>query len=90
MGTSLVIKMKVKKFLDANNIKADMQSCSLGESAGYLSQGIDIALCSKNIVPNLKIPERTNVIGLVNLMDENEYGPKILEIVEEKFPGMKG
>ncbi len=80
MGTSLVIKLKVKKFIEANGIKAEVLSCSLGESAGYLSQNIDIALCSKNIVPNLRIPANTTVLGLVNLMDEKEWGPQILEI----------
>jgi len=86
MGTSLVIKMKVKKFLDANNIKADMQSCSLGEAKGYINQGIDIALCSQNLAKNITAPERTSLLGLKNLMDEKEFGPLILDVVKERFP----
>ena len=86
MGTSLVIKMKVKKFLDANNIKAEMQSCSLGEAKGYLNQGIDIALCSKNLVANISAPEQTTLLGLKNLMDDKEFGPLIMETVKKRFP----
>lgn len=86
MGTSLVIKMKVKKFLDANKIKAEMNSCSIGESKGYLSQGIDIALCSQHLAKEMTAPPRTHIIGLKNLMDEKEFGPKILEIVKEFYP----
>ena len=86
MGTSLVIKMKVKKFLDAQNIKAEMQSCSLGEATGYLNQGIDIALCSHNLAKNITAPERTTLLGLKNLMDEKEFGPLIMETVKERFP----
>ncbi len=86
MGTSLVIKMKVKKFLDANNIKAEMESCSLGESKGFLNQGVDIALCSQNLAKNITPPERTTLLGLKNLMDEKEFGPLILDTVKERFP----
>ncbi len=81
MGTSMVIKMKVKKFLETNGLQAEVLSCSLGESSGYLQQNIDIAMCSKNIVPNLKAPAQTTVLGLVNLMDEKEWGPEILKIM---------
>lgn len=88
MGTSLVIKMKVKSFLDKQGIKAQMDSCSLGESAGYLNQGVDIALCSRNLVSGIHAPERTHVIGLKNLMDENEFGPELLNIIETHFPNV--
>lgn len=78
--------MKVKKFLEANNIKAEMNSCSVGESKGFLSQGIDIALCSQHLVKEMPAPPRTHVLGLKNLMDEKEFGPKILEVVKEFYP----
>ena len=86
MGTSMVIKMKVKKFLNEQGIQAEMDSCSLGEAAGFLNQGMDIALCSKNLVPNVKAPEKTHLIGLKNLMDEKEFAPLIIEIVQQHFP----
>lgn len=84
MGTSLVIKMKVKKFLEKSQLEAEVLSCSLGEANGYLQQNIDIALCSKNLVSALQPPLHVAVIGLVNLMDEKEYGPKILELIKTK------
>ena len=85
MGTSLVIKMKVKKFLDAQGVEAKMESCSLGEATGYLSQGIDIALCSQNLVKNINKPEKTHIIGLKNLMDDKEFGPPLMKVIEENF-----
>jgi len=87
MGTSLVIKMKVKKFLDGHNINAKMESCSLGESSGYLNQGCEIALCSKHLAGDIKPKAGTHVIALKNLMDEKEFGPQILEILKNNFPG---
>ncbi|MGL1892544.1 MAG: PTS sugar transporter subunit IIB [Spirochaetaceae bacterium] len=86
MGTSLVIKMKVKKYLDANNIKAEMLSCSLAEAKGFISQGIDIALCSAQLAKNVDAPERTTLLGLKNLMDDKEFGPLLLETVKTRFP----
>lgn len=86
MGTSLVIKMKVKKFLDSQGIDASMESCSLGEAGGYMNQGMNIVLASKNLVPNLNAPESCHVIGLVNLMNEKEFGPQILEVIKASFP----
>lgn len=83
MGTSLVIKLKVKKFLDANEIQAQVESCSLAEAAGYLATGVDIALCSQQLAGGISAPERTHVIGLKNLMDENEFGPAMLKIISE-------
>jgi len=86
MGTSLVIKMKVKQFLDEQGINASMESCSLGEAGGYMNQKTDLVLCSKNLVSNLHAPDGVHVIGLVNLMSAQEFGPKILEIVKEYYP----
>jgi PTS system ascorbate-specific IIB component len=83
MGTSLVIKMKVKKFLEANNISAQVESCALSEAAGYLAQGIDIALCSQQLTSGITPPKRTHLVGLKNLMDENEFGPAIMKIISE-------
>ncbi len=90
MGTSLVIKMKVKQFLDEQGINASMESCSLGEAGGYMNQGVNIVLCSKNLVSNLHAPEGVHVIGLVNLMSAKEFGPQIMNVVNEHFPGEMG
>lgn len=87
MGTSLVIKLKVKKFLEANKIKSQIDSCSLGEAKGYFSQGMDIVLLSSQLASSLgDVPARTHVLALKNLMDDKEFGPKLLEIVKEFYP----
>ena len=85
MGTSLVIKLKVKKFLDAAGIDAQVESCSLSEASGHLATGVDIAICSQQLAGGISAPEHTHIVGLKNLMDENEFGPKIMAIVEEHY-----
>jgi len=84
MGTSLVIKMKVQKFLEKNNLTAQMDSCSLGESHGRI-EGFDIILCSRHLEEQMKVPRGKYVIGLKNLMDENEFGPRLLEVINQNF-----
>ncbi|MCY1151652.1 MAG: PTS sugar transporter subunit IIB [Sphaerochaetaceae bacterium] len=87
MGTSLVIKLKVKKFVEANNIKCQIDSCSLGQAKGFISQGVDIVLLSSQLASGLgTVPPRTHVLALKNLMDDKEFGPKILDIVEKNYP----
>ena len=86
MGTSMIIKMKVRKFFEFKKIEAEVESCSLGESSGHLNQGVDIALCSQNLVKNVNCPARTHLIGLKNLLDEFEYGPLIMDVMEKHFP----
>ena len=90
MGTSMIIKVKVKSFLEKQNIKAECNSCSLGEATGYLNQGTDIALCAQNLLSNIHAPERTKLIGLKNLMDEKEFGPRLLQVIQEHFPSQLG
>jgi galactitol-specific phosphotransferase system IIB component len=84
MGTSLVIKMKVQKFLDAHKIAASAESCSLGESSSRVG-GADIILCSRHLEGQIRIPTGKYLIGLKNLMDEKEFGPALLEIINKHF-----
>ncbi|QSH41402.1 PTS sugar transporter subunit IIB [Lentisphaerota bacterium ZTH] len=80
MGTSMMIKMKVKKFLSGKGIDASVNSGSLGDSTSMIPLN-DIIMCSKHIAANLKVPAGKHLIALTNLLDEKEFGPKLLEIV---------
>jgi galactitol-specific phosphotransferase system IIB component len=84
MGTSLVIKMKVQKFLDANKIGSTVESCSLGESSGKVDHA-DIILCSRHLESQVRVPNGKFIIGLKNLMDEKEFGPVLLDVISKHF-----
>ena len=85
MGTSLVIKMKVKGFLDQQGVSCHVDSCSLGEANGYLNQGYDVALFSAHLEKDVNAPERTHTLGLKNLINDKEFGPPLMKIVRTHF-----
>lgn len=82
MGTSTVIKMKVSQFLSSQNISADVSTCSLGEASGKVGE-MNIVLCSKHLGEQISVPENVHLILLKNLLDPNEFGPALLEILKK-------
>ncbi len=84
MGTSMIIKMKVQNYLNSKSVNADVDSCALGEAAGKL-QGVHIALCSKHLADQVNIGEGQHLLSLTNLMDENEFGPALDEVIAAHF-----
>ena len=77
MGTSMVIKLKVKNVLAKNKIECSLDSCSVGQAKSMVNN-FDIVLCSNHLLKEVKVNERTKLIGLQNLMDEKELEAKLI------------
>ncbi|MGL5254189.1 MAG: PTS sugar transporter subunit IIB [Brevinema sp.] len=78
MGSSQMIKMKISKVLKEMNIPAEVTHLSLSE-AKPVARNYDVVFCSVSIVENFKVDEKTKVIGLKNLLSEQEIADKIKE-----------
>ncbi len=78
MGTSMVIKMKIKKILDKNNITASLESCSLGQAKSIIDN-YDLIFASTHLVKELHVKGDKKLIGLKNLLDEKDLEEKLLE-----------
>lgn len=81
MGSSMVIKMKVEKALrdlGVNDIQS--ASCSVGEVKG-LASGYDIVVASNHLIHELEGRTNGKLVGLDNLMDDNEIKTKLSEIL---------
>lgn len=79
MGSSQIIKMKIAKVFKKLNIAADIHHMSVGEARSAASS-YDVVFCSLSFVDNFKV--RNNkpiVIGLKNLLSEQEIEEKIKE-----------
>ena len=77
MGSSMVIKMKVENALRQLGVSdIESASCSVGEAKG-LASGYEIVVASNHLIHELD--DRTNgkLIGLDNLMDDNEIKTKL-------------
>lgn len=81
MGSSMVIKMKVEKALRELGV-TDFQSasCSVGE-AKSLASSYDIVVASKHLISELDGRTTGKLVGLDNLMDDNEIKTKLEEIL---------
>lgn len=81
MGSSMVIKMKVENALRQLGITDfESASCSIGEAKG-LASGYDIVIASEHLVGELEGRTKGSIIGLDNLMDDNEIKEKLQTVL---------
>ncbi|MBJ8350017.1 MULTISPECIES: PTS sugar transporter subunit IIB [Streptococcus] len=81
MGSSMVIKMKVENALRQLGI-TDFQSasCSVGE-AKSLAANYDIVIASNHLIHELDGRTKGHLVGLDNLMDDNEIKEKLQAVL---------
>ncbi|MBD3948263.1 PTS sugar transporter subunit IIB [Tuanshanicoccus lijuaniae] len=81
MGSSMVIKMKVENALRQLGV-TDIQSasCSVAEAKSQAS-GYDIVVASNHLIKELEGRTDGKLVGLDNLMDDNEIKTKLQAIL---------
>ncbi|MFU2164057.1 PTS sugar transporter subunit IIB [Streptococcus pluranimalium] len=77
MGSSMVIKMKVENALRQLGV-TDIQSasCSVAEAKSQAA-GYDIVVASNHLIKELEGRTTGKLVGLDNLMDDNEIKTKL-------------
>lgn len=79
MGTSQIIKMKTMKVLQKLNIDTDeVQHTSVDEGISQAGN-YDIVICSTHLANKFKASEKTKIVGVVNLVSEEEIEKKLRE-----------
>ena len=78
MGSSLIIKMKIEKVLKEMNLAFTVHHASVGQ-AKTEAKNFDLVLVSKSFEKEFKVSENTKVVGLVNLLSEDEIRQKVME-----------
>ncbi len=80
MGSSQIIKMKIEKVFKKLGIPIQIHHSSVSE-AKNLASNYDVVFCSEVLVSNFKKAEDsgTIVIGLKNLLSEQEMEQKIID-----------
>lgn len=71
MGTSMLIRIKVQKICKELNLQADVEALSLGQAKGLVNSA-DIIICSTHLAEEFDHTKKAKILGLKNLMDENE------------------
>lgn len=77
MGTSMIMKMKMKEVLTELGISADVNSCSVGEAKSGLN-GYDIVVCSVHMEKELTVKAPTILIGVQNMLNKAELKEKLV------------
>lgn len=82
MGSSMVIKMKVENALRQLNVpNVESASCSVGEAKG-IARNYDIVIVSNHLIKEMEGCTNGKLIGLDNLMDDNEIKAKLEEALK--------
>lgn len=76
MGTSMIMKIKMKKILDKLGVVADVNSCSVGEAKASIN-GNDVVVCSVHMAKELNVKSPTILITVQNLLNEAELEEKL-------------
>lgn len=85
MGSSQIIKMKIEKVFKKLNIPVQIHHSSVGEAKNQASS-YDVVFCSEALKNNFAQAEKsgTKIIGLKNLLSEQEIEQKITEALVNK------
>lgn len=78
MGSSLIIKMKIEKVLRDMNLQFNVHHASVGQAKSE-ANNFDLILVSKTFVNDFRVTGDTKVVGLVNLLSEQEIREKVSE-----------
>ena len=76
MGSSQIIKMKIKKILDKLNIESSIDHMSVGQ-AKSMTTNYDVIFVAEGLKNNFSVKEPTKLIGLKNLLSEEEIEEKL-------------
>lgn len=83
-GSSMVLKMKMGGFLKKNSIDHELNSCAFGEYKSMMGSA-DIIVASTHLAEDIVVPAGKHVIGVKNLLSENDFGPKLMEVIQQHF-----
>ncbi|EXU61376.1 PTS sugar transporter subunit IIB [Mesomycoplasma ovipneumoniae] len=82
MGTSMIIKLKVQKIVKELGVEASVEALSMGQSKG-LTNSVDIIIASKHLVSEFNPNQKAKIVGVTNLMDENEIKSALSPVLEQ-------
>ncbi|OOF54789.1 PTS ascorbate-specific subunit IIBC [Rodentibacter genomosp. 2] len=86
-GSSMMMKMKIKGYLDKRGIPNIMDSCAVTDYKGKLDS-TDIIVSSKHLAGEIQVGEGKYVLGVQNMLNPNSFGDELIELIN-KFQNSK-
>lgn len=81
-GSSMMMKMKIKQYLDKRGIPNVMDSCAVTDHKGKVS-GVDIIVCSKHLQEEIVQEGNISVLGVQNMLNPNTFGEELLALIKK-------
>ncbi|TYA50111.1 PTS ascorbate-specific subunit IIBC [Aggregatibacter actinomycetemcomitans] len=81
-GSSMMMKMKIKGYLDKRGIPNIMDSCAVTDYKGKLNE-VDIIVASKHLAGEIEVGEGKAVLGVQNMLNPNSFGDELVELINK-------
>ncbi|HDR0999967.1 TPA: PTS ascorbate-specific subunit IIBC [Pasteurella multocida] len=81
-GSSMMMKMKIKSYLDKHNIPNTLDSCAVTDYKGKLNE-IDIIVASRHLADEIEVGEDKFVLGVQNMLNPNSFGPELIALIKK-------
>lgn len=81
MGSSLIIKMKIEKVLKDMGLECEVHHASVGQAKSD-ARNFDLVLVSSMFVKEFTNVGKAKIVGLVNLLSEDEIKTKVKAALE--------
>lgn len=83
-GSSMMMKMKIGKYLEDRDISHVMDSCAVSDYKGKLAE-TDIIVSSKHLSAEMEVGVDKAILGVQNMLNANSFGDELVEIINTKF-----
>lgn len=81
-GSSMMMKMKIKNYLDKKGIANIMDSCAVTDYKGKLNE-VDIIVASQHLADEIQVGEGKSVLGVKNMLNPNSFGDELIALIQQ-------
>ncbi|MDP8032804.1 PTS ascorbate-specific subunit IIBC [Pasteurella atlantica] len=81
-GSSMMMKMKIKNYLDKRGIPNEMDSCAVTDYKGKLAN-VDIVVSSQHLANEIDGGDKVSVLGVKNMLNPNSFGDELVELINK-------
>lgn len=81
-GSSMMMKMKIKNYLDKKGIPNVMDSCAVTDYKGKLSE-VDIIVASQHLADEIQVGDGKSVLGVKNMLNPNSFGAELIALIQQ-------
>ncbi|HDR1022998.1 TPA: PTS ascorbate-specific subunit IIBC [Pasteurella multocida] len=81
-GSSMMMKMKIKGYLDKRGVANIMDSCAVTDYKGKLNE-VDIIVSSRHLADEIEVGEGKSVLGVQNMLNPNSFGDELIALINK-------